>query len=68
MTSWNNKPARGWRASDGSHDYTAVYRSLLLDCSIPTRVDGLICLSQQLLASFGLERAPGIRIWFYRQN
>lgn len=31
MTSWNNKPARGWRAADGTHDYTSVYRSELLD-------------------------------------
>jgi acyl-homoserine lactone acylase PvdQ len=31
MTSWNNKPARGWRAADGNHSYTAVYRSQMLD-------------------------------------
>jgi acyl-homoserine lactone acylase PvdQ len=40
MTSWNNKPARGWRASDGAHDYTAVYRSLLLDARIRPLVKG----------------------------
>jgi len=34
MTSWNNKPARKWRAADGAHDYTAVYRSLLLDAQL----------------------------------
>jgi acyl-homoserine lactone acylase PvdQ len=24
MTSWNNKPARGWRAADGAHDHVGV--------------------------------------------
>ena len=38
MTSWNNKPARSWRASDGAHDYTAVYRSLLLDARLRPRL------------------------------
>lgn len=40
MTSWNNKPARGWRAADGAHDYTSVYRSLLLDARIRPLVRG----------------------------
>jgi hypothetical protein len=40
MTSWNNKPARGWRAADGAHDYTAVYRSLLLDARLRPLVKG----------------------------
>ena len=40
MTSWNNKPARGWRAADGTHDYTSVYRSLLLDARIRPLVKG----------------------------
>lgn len=40
MTSWNNKPARGWRASDGTHDYTSVYRSLLLDARVRPLVKG----------------------------
>jgi acyl-homoserine lactone acylase PvdQ len=31
MTSWNNKPARAWRASDNNASYTAVYRSQLLE-------------------------------------
>ena len=34
MTSWNNKPARKWRAADAAHDYTSVYRSLLLDARV----------------------------------
>jgi hypothetical protein len=40
MTSWNNKPARDWRAADGTHDYTSVYRSLLLDARIRPLVKG----------------------------
>jgi acyl-homoserine lactone acylase PvdQ len=40
MTSWNNKPARGWRAADGTHDYTSVYRSLLLDARLRPLVKG----------------------------
>jgi acyl-homoserine lactone acylase PvdQ len=40
MTSWNNKPARGWRASDGAHDYTSVYRSLLLDARLRPLLKG----------------------------
>jgi acyl-homoserine lactone acylase PvdQ len=40
MTSWNNKPARGWRASDGTHDYTSVYRSLLLDARLRPLLKG----------------------------
>jgi acyl-homoserine lactone acylase PvdQ len=40
MTSWNNKPARGWRAADGTHDYTSVYRSLLLDARVRPLVRG----------------------------
>jgi acyl-homoserine lactone acylase PvdQ len=40
MTSWNNKPAREWRAADGAHDYTSVYRSLLLDARVAPLVKG----------------------------
>ena len=31
MTSWNNKPARGWRAADHQFAYSRIYRSLMLD-------------------------------------
>jgi len=40
MTSWNNKPARRWRATDGTHDYTSVYRSMLLDAQVRPLVKG----------------------------
>lgn len=40
MTSWNNKPARGWRAADGARDYTAVHRSQLLDARLRPLVKG----------------------------
>jgi len=40
MTSWNNKPARGWRAADGTHDYTSVYRSMMLDARIKPLIKG----------------------------
>jgi len=40
MTSWNNKPARHWRAADGTRDYTAVYRSQLLDARLRPLVKG----------------------------
>jgi acyl-homoserine lactone acylase PvdQ len=40
MTSWNNKPAPGWHAADGSHDYTSVYRSLLLDARLRPVIAG----------------------------
>ena len=30
-TSWNNKPARGWRASDANYSYGLIYRSQLFD-------------------------------------
>jgi len=31
ITSWNNKPARLWRAADSNYGYGPVYRSLALD-------------------------------------
>lgn len=31
VTSWNNKPARLWRAADSNYGYGPVYRSLALD-------------------------------------
>lgn len=40
MTSWNNKPARGWRAADAARDYTAVHRSQLLDARLRPLVKG----------------------------
>lgn len=51
MTSWNNKPARKWRASDGSHDYTSVYRSLLLDARVEPLVRrGRVTLAEAVAA------------------
>lgn len=31
LTSWNNKPARGWRAADSNYSYGSVYRVQSLD-------------------------------------
>lgn len=31
ITSWNNKPAPGWRAADSRWSYSTLYRSLALD-------------------------------------
>lgn len=30
-TSWNNKPAKDWRASDSNYEYTSVYRNDMLN-------------------------------------
>ncbi|MFT4572119.1 MAG: acyl-homoserine lactone acylase PvdQ, partial [Candidatus Binatia bacterium] len=38
LTSWNNKPARDWRANDGNYGFTSVHRVDSLD----ERVDALI--------------------------
>lgn len=37
-TSWNNKPARGWRAADHNYGYGPVYRSLALDVRLAAAV------------------------------
>jgi acyl-homoserine lactone acylase PvdQ len=40
MTSWNNKPARAWRAADDNHGYTSAYRSVMLDSRVKPLVKG----------------------------
>ena len=40
MTSWNNKPARGWRAADRNFSYGSVYRSLAFDVRLAPQVKG----------------------------
>ncbi|TMA32677.1 MAG: penicillin acylase family protein [Deltaproteobacteria bacterium] len=37
-TSWNNKPARGWRAADSNYSYGPVYRSLALETRLAAAV------------------------------
>src|SRR5207244_1600941 len=37
-TSWNNKPAPGWRAADRNYGYGPVYRSLALDVRLAAAV------------------------------
>jgi acyl-homoserine lactone acylase PvdQ len=47
MVSWNNKPARGWRAADGNHSYTSVYRSQMLERRLRARVEkGKVTLAE----------------------
>ena len=38
ITSWNNKPARLWRAADSNYGYGPVYRSLALDVRLQSAI------------------------------
>ncbi len=40
LTSWNNKPARGYRAADANFEYTSIYRSEPLDDRIRASIRG----------------------------
>ena len=40
ITSWNNKQARGFRASDANFEYTSIYRSEPLDDRIRAKIRG----------------------------
>ncbi len=40
ITSWNNKQARGYRASDSNYQYGSIFRSSLLDEQIGKRIAG----------------------------
>ncbi|HEY2775844.1 MAG TPA: penicillin acylase family protein [Candidatus Binatia bacterium] len=39
-TSWNNKPAHGWRSSDSNFGYTSTYRSAMLNTQITAALAG----------------------------
>ncbi len=40
FTSWNNKPAPGWRAADNNYAYGPVYRSVMLDARLVPPISG----------------------------
>jgi len=39
-TSWNNKPAKDWRASDGNYSYSMTYRVDMLDKGVKAAILG----------------------------
>jgi acyl-homoserine lactone acylase PvdQ len=55
ITSWNNKPAKGFRAADGNFSLSSLYRSQLLDDRVKAAIKGpkKITLTQAIDAMEG---------------